>query len=98
MFFCSFCNRMNSLLSNFDLVSFLTSRTTIIVVGLLGFILAAIMFMNCACCSGGKCSTGAHSSAKKSMKKHAARAVSSDSKRNSSTSSIRKSPRKSKLN
>ena len=86
-----------SLLANFDLVSFLNSRSTLIAVGLIGFTIAIAMIMNCSCCNGGQCSSSMGSrSPKKSMKKRIDRAASTDSKRNSSSSSVRRSPRKSK--
>lgn len=84
-------------LDGFDLPSMLSNRSLLTALGVLILGIAGYMLLNCPCCSSGKCSpTG--TSGKKTMKKHTVRTASVDSKRNSSSSSVRKSPRKSKLN
>lgn len=80
-------------MDGFDLPSMMANRNLLIALGVLILGIAGYMLLNCPCCSAGK--TG-----KKMMKKKhgAVRTASVDSKRNSSSSSVRRSPRKSKLN
>lgn len=81
-------------MDKFNLSGMFDSRNLLIVIGIFIIGIAGYMLMSCPCCSNGKCSD----SGMKKMKRHTDRTASVDSKRNSSTSSIRKSPRKSKLN
>lgn len=79
---------------NLELSTLISGRNLLFALGVLILGAAGFMFMNCSCCNGSKCSI---EKGGKKMKKHSDRAASVDSKRNSSTSSIRKSPRKSKI-
>ena len=81
-------------MDKFDLSSMIGNRNLLIALGILILAIAGYMLINCPCCSSGKCSGPSG----KKMKKHLDRAVSVDSKRNSSSSSVRRSPRKSKQN
>ena len=75
----------------------LMTRYILYILGIVILGVAAYMYLTCPCCLAKKemKKVGASKSNKsKSMKKHTDRAASVDSKRNSSTSSVRKSPRK----
>ena len=79
--------------NNLDLSTLICARNLLFAMGVLILGIAGYMYLSCPCCSGSNCSEGK----KMKKKKHTDRAASSDSKRNSSTSSVRKSPRKSAI-
>ena len=79
-----------------ELSNLVTSRNLIFALGVLILGIAGYMYLGCACCSNGKHAAQKSSSSGKKLKKHSDRASTSDNKRNSSTSSLRRSPRKSK--